>query len=126
MRVVVVGAGVAGLESALALQALATGLVSPVEKWWRPSSISRIALSPWRKHFISARCAASPLERLVRLAGAQLRRGWSPSLDADLKILTLEDGAAPEYDALVLALGARPRAAVPGALTFRGAEDRSR
>jgi sulfide:quinone oxidoreductase len=123
MRVVVVGAGVAGLETALALQALSTGLVSvelvapELDFTYRPLAVA--------EPFHVGEMRRFPLERLVRLAGAQLRRGVVASVDADLKTLTLEDGAAPEYDALVLALGARPRAAVPGALTFRGAEDRS-
>jgi sulfide:quinone oxidoreductase len=123
MRVVVAGAGVAGIETALALQALATGLVSvelvapELDFTYRPLAVA--------EPFHVGEMRRFPLERLVRLAGAQLRRGVVASVDADLKTLTLEDGTAPEYDALVLALGARPRAAVPGALTFRGPEDRS-
>jgi sulfide:quinone oxidoreductase len=121
-HVVVAGAGVAGLETALALQALGEGLVSvelvapETEFTYRPLAVAE----PFRV----GEMRRFPLERLVHAAGAELRRGAVVSVDADGKTVTLEDGTKLAYDVLVLALGARPRAVVPGALTFRGQEDR--
>src|SRR5438876_7068322 len=121
IHVVVAGAGVAGLETALALQALAEGLVSvelvapETEFTYRPLAVAE----PFRV----GEMRRFPLERLVHAAGAELRRGALVSVDADGKTVTLEDGAMLAYDALVLALGARPRAVVPGALTFRGSQE---
>jgi sulfide:quinone oxidoreductase len=123
MRVVVAGAGVAGLETALALQALARGFVSvelvapETEFTYRPLAVA--------EPFHVAEMRRFPLERLVRAAGAELRCDTVASVEADRKTLTLETGAELAYDALVLALGARARAGVPGELTFRGPEDRS-
>lgn len=123
MRVVVAGAGVAGLETALALRALAEGLVSvqlvapETEFTYRPLAVAE----PFRV----GEMRRFPLERLVQAAGAKLLGGAAAAVDADRKTLTLEGGAELAYDALVLALGARPRAAIPGALTFRGPEDRA-
>lgn len=121
MRVVVAGAGVAGLETALALQALADGLVSvelvapETEFTYRPLAVAE----PFRV----GEMRRFPLERLVRAAGAKLRCGVVAAVDADAKTVTLEDGGELAYGALVLALGGRPRAVIPNALTFRGAED---
>jgi sulfide:quinone oxidoreductase len=121
-HVVVAGAGVAGLETALALQALGEGLVSvelvapETEFTYRPLAVAE----PFRV----GEMRRFPLERLVHATGAALRGGAVVSVDADGKTVTLGDGAEVAYDVLVLALGARPRAVVPGALTFRGPEDR--
>jgi sulfide:quinone oxidoreductase len=121
-RVVVAGAGVAGLETALALRALADGFVSveivapETEFTYRPLAVAE----PFRV----GEMRRFPLEPLVRAAGAELRRGAVAAVDAERKTIALEDGAELGYDALVLALGAVPRIAVPGALTFRGPEDR--
>jgi sulfide:quinone oxidoreductase len=45
------------------------------------------------------------------------------AVDAERKLVSLEDGLELGYDVLLLALGARPREAVAGALTFRGPQD---
>jgi sulfide:quinone oxidoreductase len=121
MRVVVAGAGVAGLETALALQALAEGLVSvelvapETEFTYKPLAVAE----PFRV----GEMRRFPLERLVRAAGATLRCGSLASVQPEQKTITLDGGDELSYDALVLALGARSRAAVPGALTFRGVQD---
>lgn len=122
-HVVIAGAGVAGLEAALALNAIAreyvtVELVAPEQEFtYRPLAIAE----PFRvadvRHF--------PLERLVDAAGAVLRSGTVTGVDADEKQALLADGRPVAYDALVLALGAQAREAVPGALTFRGPEDRA-
>src|SRR5881394_1389768 len=117
-HVVVAGAGVAGLETALALQALApehvsVELIAPEEEFvYRPLAVA--------EPFHVGEMRRFPLARLVAAAGAELRRGALAAVDADEKRVELADGTTSEYDVLVLALGARPVSAVPGALTFRG------
>jgi sulfide:quinone oxidoreductase len=120
-RVVVAGAGVAGLETALALDHLARDFVSveliapETEFVYRPLSVA--------EPFGAGEMRSFPLQTLVLAAGAQLRNAGVVSVEAELKMVVLDDGSEVEYDAVVLALGARTREAIGGALTFRGAED---
>jgi sulfide:quinone oxidoreductase len=117
-HVVVAGAGVAGLETALALQAVAPGhasveLIAPEDEFvYRPLAVA--------EPFHVGEVRRFPLARLVGAAGAELRRGAIAAVHPDEKSAALADGSTVEYDVLVLALGARPVPAVPGALTFRG------
>ena len=121
MQVVVAGAGVAALELALALRADAEELVSvqliapEAEFTYRPLAVAE----PFRV----GQVRSFPLAPLVAATGAELRQGSVSGVDPDHKTVRLEDGQAVEYDAFVLALGARPRDAVVGALTFRGPQD---
>jgi sulfide:quinone oxidoreductase len=121
MHVLIAGAGVAALEAALALQKLASDevsveLVAPETEFsYRPLAVAE----PFRVGEVKR----FPLERLVEAAGARLRRGSLASVDAERKIITLDDGQELVYDTLLLALGACPREAVAEALTFRGPQD---
>jgi sulfide:quinone oxidoreductase len=116
-HVVVAGAGVAGLETALALQAVApehvsVELITPEDEFvYRPLAVA--------EPFHVGEMRRFPLARLVAAAGAELRLGALAAVDPDEKRATLADGSAVDYDVLVLALGAQ-LPAVPGALTFRG------
>jgi sulfide:quinone oxidoreductase len=120
-RVLVAGAGVAGLETALALRALAPGLCTvellapETEFVYRPLAVAE----PFRVGEVRR----FPLDRLVSAAGAQLRGGTLSELDWMEKTATLVDGEVLGYETLVLALGAQPKEAVPGALTFSGPAD---
>ena len=122
-HVVVAGAGVAGLETALALQALAAEhvsveLIAPETEYvYRPLSVAE----PFRV----GEMRRFPLARLVESAGAELRRGAVVAVDPEEKRVALTDASSVEYDVLVLALGAIPLPAVPGALTFRGLHEDS-
>jgi sulfide:quinone oxidoreductase len=124
MHVVVAGAGVAGLETALALHALArehvsVELIAPEEEFvYRPLAVA--------EPFHVGEVRRFPLRRLVEAAGATLRQGALAAVDPEEKRVTLGDGSAVEYDVLVLALGAVPLPAVPGALTFSGRAEDSR
>ena len=117
-HVVVAGAGVAGLETALALQALApehvsVELIAPEEEFvYRPLAVA--------EPFHVGEVRRFPLARLVDAAGAELRHGVLVGVSPDEKSAALADGSRVEYDVLVLALGAHSLPAVPGALTFRG------
>jgi len=121
LHVVVAGGGVAGLELALALRALAeervsVELVAPETDFvYRPLAV----VEPFR----AGEVVSFPLAALVRATGAKLRSGQVASVDASKKTVTTLDGDELAYDVLAIALGARPREAVPGALTFRGPQD---
>jgi sulfide:quinone oxidoreductase len=121
VHVVVAGGGVAGLELALALRALAeervsVEIVAPEREFtYRPLAV----VEPFR----AGEVASFPLPVLVRATGAKLRAGTVASVDAERKTVVTDAGIRVPYDVLVVALGARPREAVPGALTFRGPQD---
>ena len=111
----------AALEATLALRALAGDLVAielvaPEQEFsYRPMAVAE----PFRVGEVRR----FPLEPLVRAAGAELRTGTMTAIDAEQKTVTVDGERELEYDTLLLALGARPSEAVPGALTFRGPQD---
>jgi sulfide:quinone oxidoreductase len=121
LRVLIAGGGVAGLEATLALGALAeervsVELIAPEADFtYRPLAVAE----PFRV----ADVRRFPLESLAREAGAELRRGTVVAVDAARHAVTTSEGEDLSYDVLLLALGGRPREAVPNALTFRGPED---
>ena len=123
-RVLVAGGGVAGLETVLALQArgedLAPELLAPARHFiHRPLAV----LEPFAEEPQTLRL---PLAAFGRERGVPVHRdALARVLAAERAVLTA-DGARLEYDALVVALGARPVEAVPGALTFRGRQDAGR
>jgi sulfide:quinone oxidoreductase len=121
LEVVVVGGGVAGLETVMALRALAGGrvrikLVTPETEFvYRPLAVGEpFDLGAPRRHDIDAIAADFDVE-VVRD-----RLDWVAPGAA--RIFT---GAGDEvaYDALVLAMGARPRAAWEHVVTFTGSRD---
>jgi sulfide:quinone oxidoreductase len=121
LHVLVAGGGVAALEATLALRKLAeervaVELVAPeAEFTYRPLAVAE----PFRVGEVRR----FPLEPLVEAAGGRLRQGVIVSVDPLRHTLSTGEGDTLSYDVLLLALGARPLAAVPGALTFRGPED---
>lgn len=121
MRVVIAGGGVAAAECALALRAYAEErveieLVAPDEQLpFRPASTA----AP----FVAAPAQRFDLAALAESVGAQLVRDRIEAVAGNAKRVRLASGAQRTYDVLVLALGARARAAVPGAITFRDQRD---
>ena len=121
LKVVAAGAGIAGLELALALRSLSEGLVSvelvaPEKEFvYRPLAVAEPFLADEVRRF--------PLEPLVAATGAALRGQTVVRAEPEQKHVVLDDGTVLEYDAFVLAVGTRPREAVAGALTFRGPQD---
>jgi sulfide:quinone oxidoreductase len=117
-NVLIAGAGVAALETTLALQTLAGELVSvelvaPEREFtYRPLSVAE----PYRY----GEMRRFPLDRLADAAGATLTEGSLATIDARAKRVTLSDGSERTYDALVVATGTHQHEAVPGALTFGG------
>jgi sulfide:quinone oxidoreductase len=121
LHVLVAGGGVAGLELALALRALAeervsVEIVAPEKEFtYRPLAV----VEPFR----AGEATSFPLRALVRAAGAELHVGEVASVDTAKRTVATHEGDELAYDVLVVALGARAREAVPGALTFRGPQD---
>jgi sulfide:quinone oxidoreductase len=120
-HVLVAGGGVAALEAALALRALAEDrvaveLLAPEGEFtYRPLSVA----APFRV----GEAQRFPLQRLVEDAGATLRQGTLESVDAERREVTTIAGETMAYDALLLALGAQAGPGLRGALTFRGPQD---
>jgi sulfide:quinone oxidoreductase len=117
-RVLIAGAGVAALETAIALHELAGSrvaleLLAPVaELVHRPSSVA----TP----FGGAPAARLDVRGLADELGIRLHRDALESVEPETHQVRTRDGAHLPYDMLVVATGARSREAVPGALAFRG------
>jgi sulfide:quinone oxidoreductase len=105
LRVVIVGGGVAALETALALRELApeqttTTVIAPNDEFvYRPMTV--------REPFAYPAARRYPLDRIVRDAGAELLAAELDYVEPDKRTIHLKGGETIEYDALVLALGAR-------------------
>jgi sulfide:quinone oxidoreductase len=118
LDVVIAGGSFAGLETMLALRALAEERVS-IELWapdpeflYRPLA----AASPFRVSLMHR----FPLGAIAERCGARYRRAALAAVDARAREVRTAQGEPRSYDALVVACGARAVEAVPGALTFRG------
>ena len=117
----IAGAGVAGLEAALALQALAEDrvsveLVAPGPDFvYRPLSVT----TP----FGSGETERFSLHALANEAGAKLVEAAVRGVHPERMTVETAEGDELPYDALVLALGARSVPSIPGAVPFRGPGD---
>jgi sulfide:quinone oxidoreductase len=115
-EVVIVGSGVAGLEAALALHALAgdwvvTTLITPeFEFRYRPLAV--------REPFTAARSATYPLAEIAEEAGARLLTDRFKWLDPAARIVHTEAGEELHYDALLIAIGAHPHPLFRDAITI--------
>jgi sulfide:quinone oxidoreductase len=120
-RVLIAGGGVAALEAMVALRALAEERVE-IE-----------LLAPDRDFFYRPLAVAEPfgtgealrfdLSALAASCGARHRLGSLVAVLPSEHRVTVAYDDSLTYDALLLALGARRRIALPGALTYRGSED---
>jgi sulfide:quinone oxidoreductase len=116
--VVIAGAGVAGIEAALALQAFAADrtdvvLVDPGERF-------RLAATATGRAFGVGAGVDLPLARLAAAAGARLHSGRLAAVDPGRRVAMLAGGGLLTYDALLVAVGARAEAPLRQALTFTG------
>jgi sulfide:quinone oxidoreductase len=122
--VLIAGGGVAALEAALALRELGENrirveLLSPEPNFWlRPVAVAEPFGRGEVQHF--------DLGHLAEAAGAGLTLGALSAVDPDRREARTTAGATLPYDALLIACGAVPAPAVPGALTFRGPADSDR
>ncbi len=120
-RVLIAGGGIAGVEAALAVRAFAGPaadvlVVDPGRRFTVPGTATARA-------FGMGTGVDLRLADVVHRAGATLLNGRVGAVDPGRHAVVLEGGEVLTYDALVLAVGARPVVAVPGALTFRGMPD---
>lgn len=120
-KALIVGGGVAGLEAMLALRAIA-GDVLDVELvsaeghfYYRPLAVA--------EPFGLGKVRRWELDDLARIAGADFSVGFLSAVDSSRREAHFTSGLSIEYDALLIASGARPQEAVSGALTFRGPVD---
>ncbi len=64
-----------------------------------------------------------PYESIGRRARFDLHRGTLARVQPDEHVVVDDHGEALRYDKLLVAVGARPRPALPGAITFAGPDD---
>ena len=115
-KVLIVGGGVAALEAALALQQLAPELAQ-VELVAPDRSFT------YRPLLVTGDVRSFPLKRLAEDAGATVRDGIVTAVDPEEHLVFTPEGDELPFDLLLLASGAVPAVAVPGALCFRGPGD---
>ena len=116
--VVIAGGGVAALEAALALRALSGDrvrmtLVCPDRALtFRPSAAFEAFGQPVPPRY--------DLEAIARNLGAGFCAARVEAVAPRTRVVRLGSGMRLEYDALILAIGARATASIPGATTFYG------
>ena len=120
-RVLIAGGGVAALEAALALRHFAEDrvrieLLAPEPRfWYRPLAVAAPFELGDVLHF--------ELGALAREIGADFTPGGLVGIDAWRHVAHTSKNTQLEYDMLLVACGALPTPAIPGALTFRGPAD---
>jgi sulfide:quinone oxidoreductase len=120
-RVVIAGAGIAGLEAALALRDLAGDRVEVTlcdpsgEFAYRPFGIG--------EPYGTTRAFRYDLLRLSELCGASLSTSAIAAVEPKRRVAINRGGERLPYDRLIVATGARMLWAVPGAVTYWGVAD---
>jgi sulfide:quinone oxidoreductase len=124
LRVLIAGGGVAAFEATLALRALAEDRVSvemlapEPQFWYRPLAVA--------EPFDVGEVRRFELAELAEAAGATFSLGALAGVDAGRRQARTSAGSSVPYDVLLVACGAIPTPAIPGALTFRGPADTER
>jgi sulfide:quinone oxidoreductase len=120
-NVLIAGGGVAALEAMVALKTLAgehvdVGLLAPDHDFfYRPLSVA--------EPFGAGEVHRFDLPSLAQGCGAWHALGSLVAVNGEKRSVRTSRGATFSYDLLLVAVGARPREAIPGALTFRGQGD---
>jgi sulfide:quinone oxidoreductase len=119
-RVVICGGGLAAIEGLLRLRKLAgdsvhVDLIAPAEELvYRPLAVREpFAFGPARRY---------PLRRIARDLDAELIHDSLRWVDREARVVHTGDGREVEYDALLVAVGARQVEAYDHAATFRDAD----
>jgi sulfide:quinone oxidoreductase len=120
-RIIIAGGGIAGLEALIALHGH-LGSTAEIELLEANTDLVE------RQRAVAEPFGAGPAPRfdLVRIAadhGAHLRPDRLSSVDPEQRRVRTVRGDTLDYDALLVAVGATPDIAVPGALTFSGPRD---
>lgn len=120
-HVLIAGGGVAALEAALALREVAADrvdveLLAPeAHFWYRPLAVA----APFELGEVNR----FELEGLARECGASFTRGALTGIDAWRHVAHTSKNTQIPYDVLLVACGALPFPAIPGALMFHGPSD---
>jgi len=120
-HVLIAGGGVAALEAALALRAIAADrvaveLLAPDSQfWYRPLAVA--------EPFELGEARRFELADLARELGATLTAGALTGIDEWRHVAHTSTNKPIPYDVLLVACGVLPIPAIPGALTFRGPTD---
>lgn len=122
-RIVIVGAGVAGIEAALALQAFVPEPAAMEVEVVDPGLRFRIAATATGRAFGVGSDVDAPLATIIARAGAVHRRARAVAVDGGRRVVMLAGGELITYDSLVIAVGARPEPFLAEALTFTGHAD---
>jgi sulfide:quinone oxidoreductase len=123
-RVLIAGAGVAGLEAALALRDLAgdrveVSLHDPSREFaYRPFGIG--------EPYGTTRAFRYDLRSLSELCGASLHPSAIAAVEPERRLALGRNGERLPYDHLIVATGARMLWSVPGAVTYWGVADEGR
>lgn len=121
LHVLIAGGGVAGLEALLALKRHAQERVSiellaaEPQFWYRPLAVA--------EPFGLGHIHGLDLSDIADECGALFTLGRLDSVDPESHVALSSAGTELDYDALLIAVGARPVESVPGAFTFRGPAD---
>ena len=122
--VLIAGGGVAAIEAALALRELSEGeigvqLLAPEPSfWYRPAAVA--------EPFERGKVLQFDLGHVADAAGAGFSLGVLTAVAGARNEARTDAGTTIPYDALLIACGAAPTTAVPGAITFRGPTDTDR
>jgi sulfide:quinone oxidoreductase len=120
-RVVIAGGGVAAVEALLALRQLvgrhvAIELLAPEREFvQRPASVGI--------PFGFGAPEPLDLDAIAADMGAEVRRAALAGVDRDRGVALLAGGGEVPYDRLIVAVGARPRPVLSGAVRFAGPPD---
>jgi sulfide:quinone oxidoreductase len=120
-KVLIAGAGIAGVEAALALRRLAADWVEvslhdPRDEFvFRPFAVG--------EPYGAARIFRYDLRQLAEHCGVSFHADGIVSVEPERQVATTRDGNRLPYDYLVVASGVRMLWAVPGAVTFWGVAD---
>ena len=120
-RVVIAGAGIAGLEALLALHALARGHVATTVLAPEPGFV--MAAASVGTPFGRGAPPEHDVEAIVAAHGGQLVRDALHGVHLGDRCAITGGGDRLPFDALLVAVGARPQAPFASALTFRGPRD---
>src|SRR5215207_9731305 len=120
-HVVIAGGGVGALEALLALQSHSGSRL-------RISILCATRSLTYRALSVAEPFGADPARRfdweeITRDRGVRWIRDFATGVRPEARELETRDGPPVGYDALLLALGARPQPALPGAVTFAGPRD---
>ncbi|HEY2671385.1 MAG TPA: FAD-dependent oxidoreductase, partial [Rugosimonospora sp.] len=113
-RVLILGAGYAGMSAAIQLAArvrrredVRVTLVNPQERFTERLRLHSLATG--------RQLAEMSIPKLLEGTGAQFVRGWVTAVDANAKTVRVDDNRVLHYDTLVYGLGSvADTAAVPG------------